>query len=186
MGADIGMLSSGSIRSDLPPGSVTAEALIDVFPFTDKIAVVELNGEDLALMFEHSLSLAYGLAQISGVEIVYDSRKPSGERLIRLSVGGRPVDEDAVYRLATGAYQATGGDDFSILARNPSTISNIGVGAALVDYFRDTGTIVGRRVAESVCFSSSSPHQPAQPPDYSCPVGHMISNVTHASPAIQR
>jgi 2',3'-cyclic-nucleotide 2'-phosphodiesterase (5'-nucleotidase family) len=149
-GADVGMLSSGSIRSDLPSGQLSVEALIDVFPFTDKIAVVELNGTDLIHMFEHSFSLAYGLAQVSGAEVQYNSSKPSGERLVRLSIGGRPVDKTAIYRLATGAYQATGGDEFSMLARNPGSTSDLTVATALVEYFRKTATIrvpdLGRQV----------------------------------------
>ncbi|MCV5372775.1 5'-nucleotidase C-terminal domain-containing protein, partial [Escherichia coli] len=60
--ADVGMISSGSIRVDLNKGPVTMENVMDLFPFTDKLSVVKLNGAQLKELLEYSYTLPYGLA----------------------------------------------------------------------------------------------------------------------------
>ncbi|MCV5245574.1 5'-nucleotidase C-terminal domain-containing protein, partial [Escherichia coli] len=57
--ADVGMISSGSIRVDLNKGPVTMENVMDLFPFTDKLSVVKLNGAQLKELLEYSYTLPY-------------------------------------------------------------------------------------------------------------------------------
>lgn len=58
--ADVGMISSGSIRVDLNKGPVTMENVMDLFPFTDKLSVVKLNGAQLKELLEYSYTLRSG------------------------------------------------------------------------------------------------------------------------------
>ncbi len=148
--ADLGMIGPGSIRTDLNPGDVTAEALINVFPFTDKVTLVNLSGEDLRETIEYSLALHYGLAQFSGLELSYDKDAPIGQRLDQVRIGGEALVPDRVYTLSTTSYNATGGDGYEMLARNQRSITELGVGDAIIDYFEKNKRVsvpkLGRQV----------------------------------------
>ena len=101
--ADIGMITPGALRADLIAGDVTVEAIKNVFPFLDTIAVVTLSGAELISVIEQGLWRAYGLPQYSGLTLTYDLSQPSGERLQSLLVAGEPVKRGRRYSLATGS-----------------------------------------------------------------------------------
>ena len=96
-GSDIAMMSSGSTRVDLNKGPVTVENVTNVFPFTDTLNVVKISGKQLDELLEYSYTLPYGLAQFSGIEARYDSQRPEGDRLLSLTVNGKPVNMNEKY-----------------------------------------------------------------------------------------
>ncbi len=114
--SDIAIINSGSLRADLNPGAVTIESLINIYPFIGKFHTVEITGAGVVKLLEHSYSLAYGYAQMSGIEARYDSRKPIGNRLIEASINGKPLDLNKKYTVASSAFVANGGDNYTMLA----------------------------------------------------------------------
>ena len=111
--ADIGMITPGALRADLIAGDVTVEAIKNVFPFLDTIAVVTLSGAELISVIEQGLWRAYGLPQYSGLTLTYDLSQPFGERLQSLLVAGEPVKRGRRYSLATGSFTAGGGEGYT-------------------------------------------------------------------------
>ena len=81
-GADVAIMNSGSLRADFNPGEVTAEEILNVYPFIGKIHVVEIDASRLRELLEYGYALHYGFLQMAGVEATYDSRRPAGDRLI--------------------------------------------------------------------------------------------------------
>lgn len=134
--ADIAMISSGSIRADLNKGPVTMEKVMDVFPFTDKLSVVSINGVQLKELMEYSYTLPYGLAQFAGIQSTYDSTRPEGKRLISLKVNGEPVKTDKMYRVATYSYAASGGDGYHMFAKGQLESEGKSVTQVLIDGFK--------------------------------------------------
>lgn len=134
--ADIGMISSGSIRVDLNSGPVTLENVMNVFPFTDKLAVVSINGKQVKELLEYSYTLPYGLAQFSGIEAKYDSRKPEGERLLSLNINGKPAEDNKQYSVATYSYAASGGDGYHVFAKGTPVSQGDLVMQVLIDQFK--------------------------------------------------
>jgi 2',3'-cyclic-nucleotide 2'-phosphodiesterase (5'-nucleotidase family) len=59
------------------------------------------------------------MPQVSGLRLVYDPRRPRGQRIVELSVGGQPLRDDVTYRLATSNYLAGGGDGYAMLKGLP-------------------------------------------------------------------
>ncbi len=114
-GSDLAVMNSGSLRADLDAGEVSVEEILNVYPFIGKYHVVELDAAGVRALLEHSFALHYGLAQMSGVEAVYDSRRPLGQRLIEAEIGGQPLREDRRYSVASSAFLALGGDDYFML-----------------------------------------------------------------------
>ena len=112
--ADIALMNSGAIRRDLNAGVVTMEDLINVYPFTGKLTVVELTGKQVRELIEYSLTLPYGIGQISGARLKYDSSAPVMNRLVSIQIGGQVLQEERRYTVCTSAFVANGGDGYSI------------------------------------------------------------------------
>jgi len=136
--ADIGIMNSGSIRADLNAGNITTENIINIYPFIGKFHVVEISGQRLKALLEYSCQLTYGLAQLSGVTIKYDSKRPKGNRLIEVKVDNKPLDLTKKYTVASSAFLANGGDGFAML-KNGKLIrkSDRKLMDYFIDYFRE-------------------------------------------------
>ncbi|WP_311568245.1 bifunctional metallophosphatase/5'-nucleotidase [Photobacterium arenosum] len=134
--ADISMISSGSIRVDLNKGPVTMENIMDLFPFTDKLSLVELTGKQVKELLEYSYTLPYGLAQFSGIEAQYDSQKPEGNRLLTLKVNGSTVENDQVYKVATYSYAASGGDGYKVFSEGKILSETGSITQVLIDQLK--------------------------------------------------
>ena len=149
-GADIAVINSGSLRADFNPGEVTVEEVLNVYPFIDEFHVVEIDGEGVRELLEYGYALHYGFAQMAGVEAVYDSRRPAGERLIEARVNGRALDSTKLYTVASSAFLANGGDGYAMLAAGrPVRQSEDRMSQSFLDYFRARGDVrapaVGRQ-----------------------------------------
>lgn len=152
--ADIAMMSSGSIRVDLNAGKVTYENIVNMFPFTDTLAVVELKGKDVKELLEYSYTLPYGLAQFSGIEATYDSSKAEGQRLLTLKVAGETISDTKKYKVATYSYAASGGDGYTMFNQGETVLKGDSVTQVLLDGFKKKGNIsvpdTGRQVDVSL------------------------------------
>ena len=107
---DLALVHSGGLRADLPAGEVTREDLLDAFPFTDEVVVLEMTGAALRQVLEQSLSLERGLLQVSGIALTYDLSRPVGQRLISAAVEDRSLSADATYSVTTFDFLAAGAD----------------------------------------------------------------------------
>lgn len=132
--SDISVINSGSLRADINKGNVTVEDIINVYPFIGKFHKREITGKAVKELLEHSYSLAYGYAQMAGVEAIYDSRKPVGERLLEAKINGEPLDENKFYTVSSSAFVSYGGDDYRMLANGKLILESE---KRKVDYFID-------------------------------------------------
>nr|WP_162063410.1 bifunctional UDP-sugar hydrolase/5'-nucleotidase [Vibrio taketomensis] len=151
--ADIAMMSSGSIRVDLNQGDVTLENVMNVFPFTDKLAVVSINGKQVKQLLEYSYTLPYGLAQFSGIEATYDSTKPENQRLISLKINGEAVDDNRQYSVATYSYAASGGDGYHVFAEGKALSQGEPVMQVLIEQFEQRKNITVPKLGRQVDIS---------------------------------
>ncbi|WP_448206304.1 bifunctional metallophosphatase/5'-nucleotidase [Azospirillum sp. sgz302134] len=123
MEADVALMNGGSIRGDRQYAAGTVLTRRDIqteFPFHDTAVLVEVTGKQLRDVLEAGYS---GIEQMHGrfphlsnARVTVDATKPAGQRVVELTVGGKPVDPAARYRLATGSYLAGGGDGYGALA----------------------------------------------------------------------
>lgn len=108
--ADLGAINSGGLRADLGPGPVTRAQLITALPFGNPVVVLELRGSELLEVLAHNARAAatrsHGILQTAGVVCRYAVEPEGSVRLLAAEVGGRPVDPERTYRLATNSYVA--------------------------------------------------------------------------------
>ncbi len=112
--SDIAFLNSGAIRADFNTGDVTLEQLINVYPFKDNLTVIELTGNQIKELIEYSLTLPYGIGQVSGLKIKYDSTQDEMKRVIDIRVNGNDLIDDEKYTVSVSGYLAKGGDGYRV------------------------------------------------------------------------
>jgi 2',3'-cyclic-nucleotide 2'-phosphodiesterase (5'-nucleotidase family) len=108
--ADIAMHNNGGIRADLPKGPISFGQLYAVLPFDNQLMALELTGEQVLRILEHSVSSSPGKMLVAGMTFEFDMSRPEGERVLKATVGGAPLDPAQLYRVVTIDYLASGGD----------------------------------------------------------------------------
>ena len=109
--AEIGFQNRGGVRDVLPAGPVTMRDLFEICPFGNTVVAMDLMGKDLLALWETSLREGDRfLLEVSGMEVEYDPDREAGSRVLRVRVGGKPLDPAASYRVATNSFLADGGD----------------------------------------------------------------------------
>lgn len=138
---EVGVTNAGGLRADLPEGSLTRAHVVDALPFLNTVVALDLRGSDLRQVVEHGLSLERGMVQVAGLEATYDLSRPVGTRAVRLAVGGRPLEDDRTYTVATNSFLAEGGDGYAAFRSGRRTAEDALISDAVVDDLRKRGTI---------------------------------------------
>ena len=122
LSADVAIMNGGGIRGNqvVPPGALSRGDINALVPFLNVLVKLEVPGQVLLDVLERSVA-AYprefgGFLQVSGLTFVFDPSRPAGRRVVRVVVGGQPLDPAQRYTLATGSYTAQGGDGYTMLA----------------------------------------------------------------------
>jgi len=130
-GVQLALTNAGGIRANVGTGEFTMQTLMEVLPFGNLVATFEIKGSDLWQVFDHGLNQVEEgsgrFLQMSGAKIVWDPSAPAfdyasqtggrvTEVLIADGMGGwKPLDPDAIYKVAANNYIRGGGDDFQVL-----------------------------------------------------------------------
>ncbi|WP_434620236.1 bifunctional metallophosphatase/5'-nucleotidase [Azospirillum sp. B2RO_4] len=122
--ADVAITNGGGIRADAlhPAGSqLTRRDIFAELPFGNVGVLVEMSGQDLISTLEHGVGKVEEKAgrfpQVSGLTMTYDPKAPAGRRVTSVTVGGKPLDPQATYRVATNDYMLKGGDGYAAFPR---------------------------------------------------------------------
>jgi 5'-nucleotidase len=121
MQADAALVNGGGIRGNsvMPAGPLTRGDVLKILPFANKIVKLEIGGAQLRAALENGLSqhekVAGRFPQVSGIRYTFDPKRAVGSRVIAVTVGGKPVDPQAVYTLATFEFLMGGGDGYEML-----------------------------------------------------------------------
>ena len=138
-GADVSMENAGGIRAGIPQGSITYADLIGISPYGNVLVTKKQTGRQILDIVEYSLAInracdeIYSLQkraaengedpyqyswpdnsgsalQFGGIQIQYDMSLPAGSRVASASIGGKPVEPDKSYTVATNSYVAENED----------------------------------------------------------------------------
>jgi 2',3'-cyclic-nucleotide 2'-phosphodiesterase (5'-nucleotidase family) len=119
--AEVGLMNGGGIRANriVAAGRITRRDVNALFPFLNVMVKLEVTGTTLLSALEHAVR-AYpqengGFLQVSGLTFAFDPGRPPGERVVRVLVGGTPLDPTHLYTIATNNFLARGGDGYAML-----------------------------------------------------------------------
>ena len=100
---DVALTNFGGIRTSLPKGAVRVYDIFSIFPFDNSLVTFDIKGSDLRRFYEHMA--ARRVEAVSGVQMEIADRK-----IVKLLVGGEPIDDDKTYKFATINFLMDGGD----------------------------------------------------------------------------
>ncbi|OTA86146.1 hypothetical protein M434DRAFT_82258 [Hypoxylon sp. CO27-5] len=118
--ASFALVNGGGIRATIDIGDITRGQVITAFPFGNAVVEVTYSGEDLWKIFEGLVSgvnqynqeEVESFCQVSrGIKVEYSPNNAVGQRLVRLTVGGKPLDTGAKYTIVTSDFITGGGDN---------------------------------------------------------------------------
>lgn len=157
LGADIGFMNGGGIRSDVAVGDVTYGDAIAVLPFGNTLCKVEATGQTIVDALEMGARLYPepngGFLQTSGLTYEIRSDIPSpvkldeknvfvgiegARRVQNVRVGGEPIDLGKTYTVSSITYLLQdGGDGFSMFRDAKVLVSEQGLDyEALISFIK--------------------------------------------------
>ncbi len=123
--ADVALVNGGGIRASKVAGEITKKDLYSILPFPNTLTIVEATGADVKAALEVSVKgaekaddLPGSFLQVGGLSFVYDVKKPVGERVMEVKIGGQPLDLAKTYKIATNDFITSGGDGYSMLKKD--------------------------------------------------------------------
>ncbi|OTB18564.1 hypothetical protein K445DRAFT_326993 [Daldinia sp. EC12] len=165
--------NAGGIRATIDAGPITRGEVLTSFPFGNAVVEVKYSGTDLWKIFEGLVSgvnqfnqrNVTSFFQISrGVKVEYDPSKAIGERLVRLTIGNKPVDEEAQYTVVTVDFITGGGDNIIEPVQDVVILDTLD--EVLVDHIRKASPIDfkldGRIATVNGGAATSTGNEPAQ------------------------
>jgi len=111
--ADAALIPAAAFKkASIAAGEISGKAICSALVFPDDtVIVLSLQGSQLRGALEKSVSIypqkSLGFLQVSGVELVFDPRQRNA-RLVSVKVAGKPLKDDATYRIATTNSLASG------------------------------------------------------------------------------
>jgi 5'-nucleotidase len=125
-GAELGLVSGGSVRSGIDAGPVTFEEVLAVQPFGNSLTILGLTGDEIWKALEYGLSgWSEGKGQFLHVShnmrYTFDLSKPLGQQVVSVTMGGKPLERSRVYKVAMNNFMAGGGDN-ALVFKNASGV----------------------------------------------------------------
>jgi 5'-nucleotidase len=170
-GAQIGLMNGGGVRADIEEGEITLGEVLTVHPFGNTVSTFSASGAVIRAALENSVSAirlneagqiarAGGsgrFLQVSGLRFSYDPKAEPGSRVVSVEVQQAdgtfaPLDDAAIYTVATNNFTRTGGDGYTMFANEVQDAYDFGRVdyEVTADYLASLGTV-------------SSPVDPANP-----------------------
>ena len=128
---DMVLLNHGGIRSILPKGKVTTKTAYKLMPFENSVVVTALKGSVVFEMINY-LKISNKAHPISGLELVINA----DDSYKKIQIGGKAVDSEKLYYIATSDYLYKGGDQMEFFKKSDTLYKlNYKIRNVLLDYF---------------------------------------------------
>ncbi len=101
--ADLGFMNNGGIRKRLLPGPITKQDLFEVLPFRNILVTFKLTGKQVRDFVLHDIKDRPGIV-VTGVDCEWKKDASGAAEIVKLFVGGKPLDENATYTGAASDY----------------------------------------------------------------------------------
>ena len=162
VGADVAITNGGGIRGDKQYAAGTELSRRDILtelPFGNVTVMTEITGQQLKEALENGVSQvedgAGRFPQVSGMKMVVNLKNPKGSRVLSVTIGDKPLDPSATYKVATNDYMLRGGDGYTALSGGKVLIdAEAGklMANTVIDYIATTGKVdakVDGRIVEN-------------------------------------
>ena len=159
MNPDFGFVCGGTIRTDLPAQDLLLKDVYAVLPFDNTMYLVTLKGTDVQALFDYIATIKQGngaFPQVSdGVTFTINYDKKTCENIL---IGGKPIDPNKDYKIATDSYHATGGDGYNVFKNSTRAYdSSVWMRDAFVAYLKNLNAPVAPVDAKRITIVGTNP-----------------------------
>jgi 2',3'-cyclic-nucleotide 2'-phosphodiesterase (5'-nucleotidase family) len=118
---DFAIINAGGIRATIDEGDITRGEVLTSFPFGNAIVQIGVDGKTLWEVLEGivtGVNVGNGeevtsFFQISsGIKVEYNPENGNNTKLIAVTIGGEPLNNETTYQVVTLDFIAGGGDNF--------------------------------------------------------------------------
>ncbi|XP_017486162.1 PREDICTED: protein 5NUC-like [Rhagoletis zephyria] len=136
--APIAIINGGGIRSGIDKrsdGSITANDVLSVLPFKNKLYVIQISGTRLRATLELSATKrtkdsSGGFLQFSGLHVTYNYQNEEGNRVTSVEVrcgeceipDYEPLDDSKTYSIVTSEFLKDGGDQHELVENGTTPV----------------------------------------------------------------
>ena len=128
---DMAVVNLGGLRTIIPAGNITIGKVFELMPFENELVILLLRGDklmELAQFFAH-----VGGEGESGLRMVIRNGKAE-----EVTIGGKPIDSEKLYSIATNDYLAGGNDNMVQLGQyEKRTNTGLKIRSVLIDYIKN-------------------------------------------------
>ncbi len=157
-GVTIAFHNRGGIRGVLQKGPISVAQIEQILPFENYVVYATVTGKIIKKVVEHSLADGLGghFADVSGLKIIWDKSKPSGERIVLILADDgkgnyKPLDDDQTYKMAMNHYNFEGGESYDFKGATDVIKTKIRMADALADYIRKHPALAPQKPNRIVC-----------------------------------
>ena len=105
---DMAVMNMGGMRCEWHEGPITQGNVFELMPFDNQLVVLTLKGEDILALCQSFVT--YGAQGVAGLRMT-----AVDGQLADVTIGGKPLDVNALYRVATSDYLSGGTDHMDAL-----------------------------------------------------------------------
>ena len=108
---DVSFFPAWRFGASLLPGDITKEDIYNMLPTQGHVFTFSMRGKELKNLLENIVSSVVNkdpytrvggdMIRFSGMKLLCDLTKRAGNRIIKMSVGGKEFSEDTVYRISS-------------------------------------------------------------------------------------
>ncbi len=148
--ADVAITNGGGIRTNalFPAGDIKRKDVVAWLPFGNIVVKVRMSGAAIRAALENGVSQVESLAgrfpQVSGLTYTWSRSRPAGSRIVSVTLGGRPLDPEALYTVATNDFMLAGGDGYTTIKAAQVIINEAGgpvMATAVANAIQQVGAI---------------------------------------------
>lgn len=107
---DGAIVNRGGMRCNWHKGPLTVGNVFELMPFDNELVVLTLKGEDI-------LELCQIFASQDGEGVANIRMRAEDKQLIDATIGGKPIEPERLYHIATSDYLSGGNDKMTPLTR---------------------------------------------------------------------
>jgi 2',3'-cyclic-nucleotide 2'-phosphodiesterase (5'-nucleotidase family) len=128
---DFAVINNGGLRAELLQGPIKVENLYEIYAFENRLVLLDLTGKSVSQLFEGFIRRKMeGFSK--NVQLTL-----KGKTIESLTIGGKPLDEQATYRIVTVDYLAEGNDGMTAFTQaTHHTDSYVILREAMIEYVK--------------------------------------------------
>lgn len=140
---DIGIVNIKGLRTSIPAGEIRVSRIFELMPFENELVLVWLKGSELLELLQFFASI--GGEGVSGMKMLINNGMATD-----VLIGGKGLEPEKIYIIATNDYLAEGNDGMKQLTRNIKRVdTGVKIRDMLIDFIRQE-TAKGNEIASKL------------------------------------